>query len=91
MRNYEFTIIFDSNEENTKKGLSLVEGLFKDANVEIIKKDDMDIKMFAYEIKKQDKGHYFYYELSADPASIVGFEQKFLLENSILKFLFIAK
>ncbi|MCH3916496.1 MAG: 30S ribosomal protein S6 [Spirochaetia bacterium] len=91
MRNYEFTIIFDSNEEKTQKGLALVEGAFKDAGVEITKKDDMDIRMLAYEIKKQDKGHYFYYEITADPASISEFEKKFLLANSILKFLFVSK
>ncbi len=91
MRNYEFTIIFKANEEDTQAGLKQVSKLFEAAGVEITKQEDMGIKLFAYEMKKQDKGHYFYYEISADPSSIVSFEKKFLLNNSIIKFLFVKK
>lgn len=91
MRDYEFTIIFDSNEEKTQAGLKLVSGLFEAAGVEITKQDDMGVRLFAYEMKKQDKGHYFYYEISADPAAIVTFDKKFLLSNTIIKYLFVSK
>lgn len=91
MRDYEFTIIFDSNEEKTQAGLKLVTSLFEAAGVEITKQDDMGVRLFAYEMKKQDKGHYFYYEISADPAVIVTFEKKFLLSNTIIKYLFVSK
>ncbi|MFA6846211.1 MAG: 30S ribosomal protein S6 [Sphaerochaetaceae bacterium] len=89
MRNYEFTVIFDANEEQTKAGLEVVDSLFKAANVEITKQEDMGVRILAYAIKKQDKGHYVYFELKAEPSSILGFEQKFLLTPSILKFLFV--
>ncbi|MCK9189918.1 MAG: 30S ribosomal protein S6 [Sphaerochaetaceae bacterium] len=91
MRNYEFTIIFNSNEEKFQAGLKLLTGLFEAAGVEITKQEDMGVKLFAYEMKKQDKGHYCYYELSADPASIITFEKKFLLDNNIIKYLFVSK
>ena len=91
MRNYEFTIIFKANEDDTQAGLKLVTSLFEAAGVEITKQDDLGVKLFAYEMKKQDKGHYFYFEISADPASIVTFEKRFLLNNSIIKFLFVNK
>ena len=91
MRNYEFTIIFDSNEEKYQAGLKLVTSLFEAAGVEITKQEDMGVKLFAYEMKKQDKGHYCYMEMSADPASIVTFEKKFLLDNNIIKYLFVSK
>jgi small subunit ribosomal protein S6 len=89
MRNYEFTVIFDADEEKTKKGLADIDTLFKAENVTITKQDDMGIRQLAYVIKKNDKGHYYYYELSADPASIHTFEQKFVLNATILKFLFV--
>ena len=89
MRNYEFTIIFDANEEKTKSGLELVTSLFEKAGVEITKQDDMGVKYLAYDIKKQEKGHYVYFEMKADPSSILGFEKEFLLNTSILKFLFV--
>jgi len=91
MRNYEFTVIFKAIEEDTQAGLKQVSSLFEAAGVEITKQEDLGVKLFAYEMKKQDKGHYFYYEISADPASIVTFEKKFLLNNSIIKFLFVNK
>ncbi|HHT81111.1 MAG TPA: 30S ribosomal protein S6 [Spirochaetales bacterium] len=89
MRNYEFTIIFDANEEKTKSGLELVTSLFEKAGVEITKQEDMGVKYLAYDIKKQEKGHYVYFEMKADPSSILGFEKEFLLNTSILKFLFV--
>ncbi len=89
MRNYEFTIIFDANEDKTKSGLELVTSLFEKAGVEITKQDDMGVKYLAYDIKKQEKGHYVYFEMKADPSTIIGFEKEFLLNTSILKFLFV--
>ncbi|MGE4453912.1 MAG: 30S ribosomal protein S6 [Sphaerochaeta sp.] len=89
MRNYEFTVIFKANEDDTQAGLELVTSTFAAAGVEITKQDDMGVKFLAYEIKKQDKGHYVYFELKAEPSSILGFEQKFLLNPNILKFLFV--
>ena len=91
MRNYEFTIIFRANEEDTQAGLKLVSSLFESAGVKVTKQDDLGVRLFAYEMKKQDKGHYFYYEISADPASIVTFEKELLFSNSVIKFLFVNK
>ena len=60
MRNYEFTIIFDSNEEMTAKGLELILSEFSAAKVEIIKQDDMGVRNVAYLIVKQDTVQDFY-------------------------------
>ena len=91
MRNYEFTVIFDSNEELTKSGLDFISGQFSAAGVTVAKQEDMGIRNFAYTIKKQDKGHYYYYELQAEPAAINKMSDEFLLQGSILKFLFVVK
>jgi len=91
MREYEFTVIFDSNEEETAKGLDLVLAQFKNANVEITKQDDMGLRNLAYPIRKQDKGHYYFFELKADPALINNFNNSFKLMLPVLKFLFVNK
>lgn len=91
MRNYEFTVIFGANEELTEKGLEFVSGQFAAAGVNVTKQEDQGVKNFAYTIKKQDKGHYYYYELEADPLSVNKMSDEFLLQDSIVKFLFIAK
>ncbi|NMA22510.1 MAG: 30S ribosomal protein S6 [Spirochaetales bacterium] len=91
MRNYEFTVIFVADEERKNAGLEAVTGALAAAGAEITKQDDMGVKFFAYEIQKQDKGHYVYFELAVDPAKIVEFEQAFRLNHNIMKFLFVHK
>ncbi len=91
MRNYEFTVIFDANEENKQAGLESVLSLLESVGAEITKQEDMGVRTFAYEIQKQDKGHYVYFELRVDPAKIVEFEQAFRLNTNIVKYLFVLK
>jgi len=62
---------------------------FAAAGVEITKQEDMGVKYLAYDIKKQEKGHYVYFEMKADPSTILGFEKAFLLNANILKYLFV--
>ncbi len=89
MRNYEFTVIFDANEEKMKEGLQLVTDTLKDAGAEITKQDDMGVRTLAYLINKQDKGHYVYFELSVEPDKIAPMSHIFQLSTLILKFLFV--
>jgi len=91
MRNYEFTVIFDANEEMTEKGQEFVTGQFASAGVNVTKQEDMGIRNFAYEIKKQDKGRYVYYEIEADSQSVNRISAELLLQAPVLKFLFVAK
>lgn len=91
MRNYEFTVIFDANEELTEKGMEFVSNALAAAGAQITKQEDMGVKNLAYIIKKQDKGHYYYFELQAEPQSINKMSADFLLEGPILKHLFVVK
>ncbi|MGI6432499.1 MAG: 30S ribosomal protein S6 [Sphaerochaetaceae bacterium] len=91
MRTYELTVIFDANEEETAKGLELVQAELSSAQAEITKQEDMGVKNLAYLIRKQDKGHYYYFELSVDPASINVMNNAFKLMIPVLKFLFVVK
>ncbi len=91
MRNYEFTVIFQANEEMTEKGLEFISKQFAAAGAQVTKQEDLGVKTLAYKIKKQDKGHYVYFELTAEPQSINKMSAEFLLEDEILKSLFVAK
>lgn len=91
MRNYEFTAIFYSDEEKATNGTDFVLKKFEEAGVQVTNKEDMGIKQLAYVIKKEDKGHYWYYEIQADPSKIKGMTNDFLLSGLFLKFLFVAK
>ncbi len=87
--NYEFTVILDSNEDKMKEGLALVEENFKANGVEITKQEDLGVKSLAYMIKKQEKGHYVYFEIKADGSTIAKMSREFQLSTLILKFLFV--
>lgn len=87
--NYEFTVIFDANEDKTKEGLQLVESTFAKNGVEVTKKEDMGVRTLAYLINKQEKGHYVYFELKADGLTVKPMSRVFELSTDILKYLFI--
>ena len=89
IQNYEFTCIFLSDEEKMKEGLSFVQEAFAKSNVKITKQDDLGVKTLAYEINKQDKGHYVYFEIECDSQVVKPLSREFLLSSLVLKFLFI--
>ena len=89
IQNYEFTVIFDADEEKTKSGLELVKSTFERFNAEITKEEDLGVKTLAYVIDKQEKGHYVYFELKADTSVIGQMNNIFQLSTLVLKFLFV--
>ena len=87
--NYEFTVILPSDEEKMKEALAFVNVELEKAGATITKQEDLGVKTLAYEIAKQNKGHYVYFELSADTQSIVKLSRAFQLSTLVLKFLFV--
>ena len=89
INNYEFTVIFNADEEKMQQGLQFVADTFKANGVEITKQEDLGVKTLAYTIQKQEKGHYVYFEINADSASISKMNNVFQLSTLVLKFLFV--
>ena len=89
IQNYEFTVILDSDEEKFKAGMELVKETFARFSVEVTKEEDMGVRTLAYLINKQDRGHYVYFELAADTASISQMNNIFQLSTLVMKFLFV--
>ena len=89
IQNYEFTVIFDADEEKTKSGLELVKNTFARFDVVVEKEEDLGVKTLAYTIRKQEKGHYVYFELKADTSVLLQMNNIFQLSTLVLKFLFV--
>ena len=89
IQNYEFTVILESDEERMKAGYELVKETFARFGADITKEEDLGVRTLAYEIRKQDRGHYIYFELKADTASISEMNDIFQLSTLVLKFLFV--
>ena len=91
MRNYEATVIFRQEEDVFNKGKGLVKQEFARVGAQITKEEDLGIKDLAYDIKKQPRGHYCYFELSLDPARLVEIDRTFRLTAELLKYLIVKK
>ncbi len=87
--NYEFTVILPSDDEKMKEALAFVNAELEKSGAVISKMEDLGVKTLAYEISKQNKGHYVYFELSLDTQAIARLSRVFQLSSLVLKFLFV--
>jgi small subunit ribosomal protein S6 len=85
---YESTFI--SNQELTSKQVDdLVQDFvdfLKHAGGKLVKKEYWGIRNFAYEIKKQKKGHYVMLCIEAPAAAMESFSKKIKTQEEVLKF-----
>ncbi|HOV63023.1 MAG TPA: 30S ribosomal protein S6 [Spirochaetia bacterium] len=91
MRNYEVTAIFRQEEDAFNRGKELIKQELARVGAQISKEEDLGVRDLAYDIKKQPKGHYYYFELSLDPARLVEVDKTFRLTAELLKYLFVKK
>ena len=94
MRKYEIMYILRADLDEATRGevMAKLAKIITDKGGSVEKTDEsMGLRELAYPIKKQTKGHYYYHELSADAEVVNKISKEFLLDASILKFLFIAK
>ncbi|MCF6336217.1 MAG: 30S ribosomal protein S6 [Spirochaetales bacterium] len=91
MRTYELTCIFRTDEDNFTKGKELVKAEFERHAVKVSKETDMGARELAYEIKKETKGHYYFYEIEVLSEKVAEMDKHFQLETSFLKYLFVRK
>jgi small subunit ribosomal protein S6 len=85
------TLIYHTDDEVQKKTVDKVKSILDASSVKIEKEEDLGVRDLAYDIKKQSKGKYTFSIVNADPEKIVDIENKFRLENGLLKFLFVRK
>ena len=89
MRKYEATFIFRTEEDKIAQAKEFLKSIFESKSAVIIKEEDQGERILAYEIKKQARGHYFYYELEFDPLKIDETEKEIRMNQNVLKFLFV--
>jgi small subunit ribosomal protein S6 len=91
MRSYEFTAVFRVKEDNYATGLKNVKDIFENNGVKTISEEDMGDRMLAYPVNKEERGHYYLFNIDADPAGILKIENALKLQTSLLKYLFVKK
>jgi small subunit ribosomal protein S6 len=91
MRSYEAVFIFPAREEEYNAGKEFVKGLFQNAQATIVKEEDMGERNLTYAVKKEDRGHYYFFEAEMDPESISGIDKSLRIRSDVLKYLFVNK
>jgi small subunit ribosomal protein S6 len=91
MRNYEAVLIFKPEGELLAQGREFVKGLFADNGCNVTNEEEMGGRDLAYEIKKNEKGFYVFYQFESEPENIQAFDKALKLRGEILKYLFIRK
>lgn len=91
---YENVIIIktDLSKEETSKVILKIENNIRNF-AEITKKDDLGIKKLAYEIRKNNEGHYLVYQFQVEEKmrefAIREIERFYKITDEVIKFLII--
>ena len=94
MNEYENVIIIktDLSKEETSKVRLKIENNIRNF-AEITKKDDLGIKKLAYEIRKNNEGHYLVYQFQVEEKmrefAIREIERFYRITDEVIKFLII--
>jgi small subunit ribosomal protein S6 len=91
VRTYELVCIFPVNEEQFGRGREFIKSEFQKNNSTLVKEEDMGDRALNYPIKKQDRGHYYFFEVETAPEIINSLDRTFKLNNDVLKYLFVKK
>jgi small subunit ribosomal protein S6 len=89
MRQYELTVIFPLEEDQSKAGREQLLADLSANGAEIEKTDEVGDRDLAYEIKKRRRGRYVLFTLKLDPAKITVLDRIFKLNANLLKYLFV--
>lgn len=89
MRKYEFTAVFNVDEDVYKPASESVHSIFTDFNVKIISEDHMADRTLAYPIDKKEKGRYVLYKLEVNPSVVAELKRRLALVKGLLTSLFV--
>lgn len=89
MRKYEVTFIFRTEEDRMAAAKEAVKSILEKKSAKILKEEDLGERTLAYDIKKQSRGRYVFFELDMDGTEIDSAEKEIRLNSDVLKFLFV--
>ncbi len=89
MRLYELIVIIDSSidESSLTAEIEKIENRIKSSGGKIHKLDRWGNKRLAYEINKQNHGHYVFFLFEAEPGLTTEIERNMRINENILRFL----
>lgn len=89
MRKYELMIIYPIEEDKSKAGVESTRSILTQFGATIDKEESYGDRDLTYEVKKQKRGRFVLFTVTANPAKIVEIQNSFKLNHDILKYLFV--
>ena len=88
-REYETVLILkpDANKSQIKRIVTNVQEMFADGGASLISADDWGLRTLAYPIRRNTRGIYLYLRFLGGSDTVLNFEQKLRLTESILRYL----
>lgn len=86
---YESIFIINANltDEETANAIKKMQDVVAKQGGEMLKFEDWSKKKLAYEIKKQKRGHYVFFQFKAAPAAVAELERTYKMTDSVIKFI----
>jgi small subunit ribosomal protein S6 len=86
---YESIFIINPNisDDETNAVIKKMQDVVAKQSGEMLKFEDWGKKKLAYEIKKQKRGHYVFFQFKGTPAAIAELERTYKLTDTVIKFL----
>ncbi len=91
MRAYEFTTVFRVKEDGYANGLKAVKAILAEGGAAITTEEDGGDRPLAYLVRKEERGHYHFFDIEMDPTAMGKAENALKLETNLLKYLFVKK
>jgi small subunit ribosomal protein S6 len=89
MHIYESIFIINPNltDDETNGIIKKMQDVVAKQGGEMLKFEDWGKKKLAYEVKKQKRGHYAFFQFKAAPAAVSELERTYKLTDAVIKFL----
>ncbi len=86
---YESIFIINANlsDEETANVIKKMQDVVAKQGGEMTKFEDWGKKKLAYEINKQKRGHYAFFQFKAAPIAVAELERTYKMTDSVIKFL----
>lgn len=86
---YESIFIINANlsDEETANVTKKMQDVVAKQGGEMLKFEDWGKKKLAYEVKKQKRGHYVFFQFKAAPAAVAELERTYKMTDAVIKFI----
>ncbi len=74
-------------DEETEKVVEKVKGVLQRTGASVVKQENWGKKRLAYEVRRERKGTYIYFNFTSPGESVAELERSYRIEDAVIKFM----